>query len=895
MSKLKTIRTISKKFLALLLACICVLPVWAEGDESDLHIKSADDFLSFIEDCRLDSYSQGMTVSLDCDLDFEHRDMDGVPIFCGVFQGNGHEISGVNVNSDGSDQGLFRYLSKTGEIYDLAVRGQVAPGGSHRRVGGIVGNNSGTIRNCSFNGSVSGSDRIGGIAGINGVSGVIESCSVVGALRADHFAGGIAGENSGLIRSCKNEMQINTTAQENNVELSDITIQNLLGTEAAGTVTDVGGIAGTSTGVIRDCENSGKVGYAHIGYNVGGIAGSQRGYIAGCRNTGVISGRKEVGGIVGQMEPVSRVEYSADTLQILQRQLTGTSVLASRASANVMNSAADLSAQFSEMERQSKNAQDAVTQLFPSKDNPHIPDRDSIQAAHNTLVSSIDAMEDGMRSIASSSQDALRTSGQDIEAIADQLSDMSGTISSASENMGASIADVSDEDTPDDLTGKVEDCHNSGEVSGDLNAGGIAGAVSRENDMDPEDDLQFIGDRSLNFSGEVRSVIRGCTNAAAVSGKKRNIGGIVGQMSLGLTINCLNTGHVDGARATYIGGIAGTSIGFIRGCSSKCEMAGSAYVGGIAGSASVATDCRAMIRIEGGKEYTGAILGCAEECENDSPVCRNVYLPAPADPGAIDGVSYQGIANPLEPDAFFASDSLDPEFTRSVVSFQMEDGTSKVFEIFPGDDFPAESIPPLPVRDGYAADWEDANKEELTAIYFDRTFHARYTPCSTTVSSREKRENGRPILMMDGTFSQEKDFSLVPSDEKVYTPQGSTFLECWQVPRLDNSVVTELRICPPEDVKLSHVTIRVLHKDGTWSDAETAAVGSYLVFPIGNSDTAFCLLDTPDTYLWVLYILMISAVIGGAIYTVVNWRRIMHPKNKKDTGKLKEKSADVKE
>ena len=884
---MKTIKKISKKILALLLACLCVLPVLAEGDEIDLHIENEDDFLSFAEDCRLDSYSKGMTVSLDCDLDLEHRDLAGIPVFCGVFRGNNHEISGVNINSNGSDQGLFRYLSGTAEVYDLAVRGQVAPGGSHRRVGGIVGNNSGLVRNCSFNGSVSGSDRVGGIAGINAVSGVIEGCSVVGALRADHFAGGITGENSGLVRSCKNNMQINTTVQENDVEISNITIQDLLGTEAANTVTDVGGIAGTSTGVIRDCENSGRVGYAHIGYNIGGIAGSQRGYITGCRNTGIISGRKEVGGIVGQMEPVSQIEYRTDTLQMLQGQLTNTSVLASRASANIMSSAADLGAQFNEMENQSKNAQEAITQLFPSKDRPHIPDPDSIQAAHNMLVSSISAMEDGMRSISSTSQDALKTSGRDIEAIADQLNEMGSTISSASENMGGSVADVSDQDTPDDLTGKVENCHNSGKISGDLNAGGIVGAMGRENDLDPEDDLQFIGDRSLNFNSEVRSVIRGCANAAAVSGKKRNIGGVVGDMSLGLAKECINTGRVDGDKAVYIGGVAGNSTGFIRGCSSKCELAGTGYVGGIAGSATIATDCRALVQIEGGRENIGAILGCAEECEAETPVRGNVYLPAPEDPGAIDGISYQGFANPLTADAFFATDGLSPDFSRALITFQMEDGTGKVFEIFPGETFPAESVPDLPVRDGYVAHWDGLSEEELSAVYFDRTFLARYTPCSTTVSSREARDSGRPILMMDGTFYQEKEFSIVPADEKVPVTQGTTFLESWQIPRIPDSAVTELRVCPPEDVKIANVTVRVLSEDGMWTNVQTTKNGSYLVFPVSDGDTAFCLLNTPPTYLWILYILMISAVLSGAIYTIAYWKRIRHPKEK-NTGESKE-------
>ena len=87
------------------------------------------------------------------------------------------------------------------------------------------------------------------------------------------------------------------------MELSDITIDSVTNSEAANTATDLGGIVGLSRGVIRECSNSGTVGYRNMGYNVGGIAGTQSGYIVDCRNDGAVQGRKDVGGIVGQLEP----------------------------------------------------------------------------------------------------------------------------------------------------------------------------------------------------------------------------------------------------------------------------------------------------------------------------------------------------------------------------------------------------------------------------------------------------------------------------------------------------------------------------------------------------------------------------------------------------------------
>lgn len=70
-----------------------------------------------------------------------------------------------------------------------------------------------------------------------------------------------------------------------------------------GTPVDIGGICSYSQGTVVNCTQYGVVGYPSIGYNVGGILGRNRGYVATCRNEGHIQGRKDVGGIVGQMEP----------------------------------------------------------------------------------------------------------------------------------------------------------------------------------------------------------------------------------------------------------------------------------------------------------------------------------------------------------------------------------------------------------------------------------------------------------------------------------------------------------------------------------------------------------------------------------------------------------------
>ena len=185
-------------------------------------------------------------------------------------------------------------------------------------MGGIAGSNAGTIENCAFDGVVSGTSQIGGIAGVNTVKGSINGCTVSGTVYGSHFVGGVVGQNDGVAANCTNAASVNTTVSQNEVKLNDLTLDDLLKTEKANDVTDAGGIAGNNAGVLRACINRGTIGYSHIGYNVGGIAGSQTGYVEGCVNYGTVNARKEGGGIVGQMEPSSVLQYNQDTLQELQ-------------------------------------------------------------------------------------------------------------------------------------------------------------------------------------------------------------------------------------------------------------------------------------------------------------------------------------------------------------------------------------------------------------------------------------------------------------------------------------------------------------------------------------------------------------------------------------------------
>lgn len=278
---------------------------------TDIQINSADDFIAFANNCSINSWSSDKIVTLNCDLDLTNADFNMVPIFAGIFDGKDHTIS-FNNESDGYVAGLFRYIEDGGVVRNLNLKGDITGTDEKECLGSICGVNHGTIKNCSFEGTVNGSDTIGGIVGINEAAGIITGCSVKGHITGYYTTGGIAGANHGTISFCSNYSNINDDSEwvvEDDAMdtglISSLTADDDELTLYSGV--DTGGITGYSDGLVSRCSNYGRVGYEHTGYNIGGIVGRQTGMVSLCTNYGEIYGRKDVGGIVGQMEPYIEV------------------------------------------------------------------------------------------------------------------------------------------------------------------------------------------------------------------------------------------------------------------------------------------------------------------------------------------------------------------------------------------------------------------------------------------------------------------------------------------------------------------------------------------------------------------------------------------------------------
>lgn len=420
-----------------------------------LSISDEAGLIALAQDCRLDSYSKGLYVTLTADITLS-GEFTPIPTFGGTFDGAGHTISGLRITGDGSYTGLFRYIQRGGLVKNLNVKGTISPTGSGSYAGGIAGSNSGNITGCSFEGTLKGTDHIGSIAGINEKSGLITGCTASGAVSGSHFTGGIAGSSSGAILNSVSRCSINTTASEAKLSIQDIDWDSLMSAEEPASMTDVGGITGFSDGIIQGCENYGTVGYPHIGYNVGGIVGRQSGYVSGCTNRGEIFGRKDVGGIAGQMEPYQSIDFDKDTVQKLLDEMEVLGDLTDKlisdakgAGDAVNNKVQGLTWQMDNLRKSADDISDRTETLYNGWTDSLNEITARVDEALDGTGPALDGFRDGLDQLSMFSSaleevfDQLNASGDDMQDTIDSAKEGLDTLNGAIDEISAALDDIS--------------------------------------------------------------------------------------------------------------------------------------------------------------------------------------------------------------------------------------------------------------------------------------------------------------------------------------------------------------------------------------------------------------------------------------------------------------------
>ncbi len=130
--------------------------------------------------------------------------------FAGTFDGQNFKVSGLSITSGGNGAGLFKYVTSTGIVKKLVVEGSVSASNGDA-IAGVVGYNSGTIEQVINKATVTGTGcyNVGGVTGFNNGyygthTGIITNCGNEGSVSAGAKIGGIAGENAGSISGCYN-------------------------------------------------------------------------------------------------------------------------------------------------------------------------------------------------------------------------------------------------------------------------------------------------------------------------------------------------------------------------------------------------------------------------------------------------------------------------------------------------------------------------------------------------------------------------------------------------------------------------------------------------------------------------------------------------------------------
>ena len=348
---------------ALIVAPFAGLAVNAEENDRNgltyIEINTQEELVEFAENCHIESWSYDKYAVLQSDIYLTDDEFTGIPIFSGIFDGNGHTVYGYNYEGTGYVQGFFRYIGKTGMVRNLSVDSDITAAGDGYVTGIIAGINDGIIKDCFSKGYVSGDTATGGIVGINGLSGLVTGCKNAAEVSGFYYTGGISGRNYGAISSCVNYGNIDSTTawveeiDEKQVDIiSEITGDVSIVSYQTGV--DIGGICGFSRGVVEGSRNEGIVGYERVGYNVGGICGRQSGIIYGCTNYGPVMGKKDVGGIVGQQEPY----IETDKAKSITDSIARINVLTNRAAQNATDATPDIQAALATLQAASGKALD---------------------------------------------------------------------------------------------------------------------------------------------------------------------------------------------------------------------------------------------------------------------------------------------------------------------------------------------------------------------------------------------------------------------------------------------------------------------------------------------------------------------------------------------------------
>lgn len=746
--------------ILIIMTVISIMPINVSAEDSlnVIEISRVNELIEFANKCKYDSYSKDKIVKLTADIDVSGSDFKGISYFAGTFDGGSHIISGFNVDYKGSDFGFFRYIAESGFITNLNISGSINVTGSQKNIGGIAGVNKGVINESSFSGKVNASTATGAIAGYNHENAKIVSCTSDADILATNQTGGIAGVNDGLISSCTSKSRVNTQELDTTLDIGGVDVGTLNLTQNVIDRNDMGGIAGESTGIISDCVNYGKIGFAHTGYNVGGIAGKQSGKVITCSNEGEIYGRKDVGGIVGQAEPDIESEYLNDRVDDVQSSIDIINSTLNNMSSSMNNASSDVKSYIENIIDQYKELLGKLQDKLNGNNDNDEKIEDFVDDISKDIENS--TVADDIHGVADTVDSEIRTIADSIERISAQIKNIGNTVTETIDVVTSDddyIEDISSADSAQNSDGVIAKSVNRGAVHGDINAGGIAGTMNVEYDVDPEYDLDITETTNVRLRSTVSDVVIYCINYGEVNSKKDCAGGVVGLQELGLVYGSEGYGTVKSETGNYAGGIAGNSASAITDSYSLCNVESEDYTGGICGKGYTMQNCISIPAILGDGEAKGSLAGIIE---SDGEVSTNIFVNDIY--GGIDDINYSGKADSASYEAVMAMENIPDGFHRVTLVFKADGNVIDTKNIAYNANLGVSELPAIPDKDGYYAQWPEniVSKPILQNTVVEAEYHVWIESVAGDIAS----QNDKPLFIAEGKFYDDNKITLSKCD-----------------------------------------------------------------------------------------------------------------------------------
>ena len=597
--------------------------------------------------------------------------------YYGIFDGDGHTVSGLyDHRPDDFYSGLFGCIETDAIVQNVGVKDSYFYASGD--VGGVVGYNYGTVQNCYNVGGVSGTDYVGGIVGYN--YGTVQNCYNVGDVSGTNYVGGVVGCNDGgTVQNCYNTGLVSGTDYVGGVVgyASNGIVENCYNVgDVSGNVL-VGGVIGYNYGTVQNC-------YYLTGTASGGMDGADAAGQAEAKSAAQFASGEVAYLLNGGKTDGSQVWYqtlgeqSSPTLDSEQETVYLGGTCTDLQYSNDATVTHDESVAFEngfcpncnvyeqpdtvEIEGVTYYAIDNAGKLYWFMEYVNAGNR----TANAVLTANIVVNEDVL-----GADGSLNGDGSTFRAwtpIGNTNNQYAGTF----DGDGHTISGLYFNDTSVDYVGlfgftasdatvqnvgviasyfqadayvggvvgynggNVENCYNTGAVSGDAYVGGVvgynSGTVENCYNTGTISGARPVG--GVVGNNDAYGTVQNCYNTGSVKGSGYFTGGVIGMNIGGTAENCYNTGSVNGSES--VGGVVGYNYygGITKNCYNTGSVSGESRVGGVVGEndGSTVENCYNTGSVSGSEYYVGGVVGfnysnsTVENCYNTGSVSGGRFV-----------------------------------------------------------------------------------------------------------------------------------------------------------------------------------------------------------------------------------------------------------------------------